>query len=228
MNPKVEGPVDGRRVKLDPRNPAHVEAAVRLTIEIFGKSPAGQLGEFFLRHFYFVCLPSLGLIDCLLYEVEGKFIGFIVYTDQPYTFIESGTRKFFFRLGFTVLWSLLTKPTRWFAVWNVRGQDNWRRTAERDPGLCEMLTFGVQTPFRKRIDRSSGQKISRCLFEAALEDMRRRGKERCLLVIAKDNFPINRFYFKYQVRNLMKDYSNDFQELWVFDLEPSKWTKEVV
>lgn len=215
--------IPGNLIKLDPLNPKHVNGATSLTLALFAESPAGKLGEFFLKNFYFSCLPKLGLIDCLLYEVGGKFIGFIVYTALPYTFIKTGTNAHFFRLALTVAYSMLLKPSRILAVLNVKGQDNWRRTAEQDPGLCEMLTFGVLPQFRKQADRETGKRISRRIFESALEDMLNRDKERCLLVVSKENVLVNGFYAKYQTRRLLKDYSNPLQELWVFDLDRSRW-----
>src|SRR5688500_17900471 len=117
-------------------------------MKLFSAAPAATLGYEFLTKLYYYDLPRDGLILCNLYQYEGIFCGFSVFTHRPKTFIQEGQRRHFFKLVRLVFKSLASNPIRLRAVMNVKKQDRWRRHEPNDPMVGELMTFGVLEQYR--------------------------------------------------------------------------------
>lgn len=206
-------PSSSHIVPLDWRNPVHLDAAARLTVELLPVSPAARLGYDYLAGFHFVYLVRDGLIQCDLYQWDGTIVGFVAYTTQPFTFIQQGMRKHFPALAYRLGKSLLMKPRRLLSILDVMNQGQWRGRTTLDPKLGEMLSLGVQEKYRSIVDPETGSKISYALLGNALNRLKEAKSSAVLFVVAKGNQRALSIYYKLGAVKHDTPYASDASEI---------------
>lgn len=206
-------------ITLDWRNAEHRAAAAQLVLALFPDSPAGVLGRTFLTEFYFLDLIRDGEMECLLYSSEGRYVGFALYTENPFGFIRNGMRRHFIKLGFLVGRSLMTSPGRLAAIFNVTKQGRYRARHGADGRVGELLTFGILASHRQQIDPTSGMRLAAHLFRVAMTRLRDRGLAVAQLVALKDNLPAQAFFKKNGGIVDPAGYCFDDSNLITFDLD---------
>jgi ribosomal protein S18 acetylase RimI-like enzyme len=209
-------------IKLDYKNKEHRNAAADLHAKLLPESLVPGLGRHFMTGFYYNRLIKDDLVRCDLYKCKDQFVGWILYTKHPFTFMDEGKRRNFFFLGLILMWSLLTKPSRIKVFLELN-----RFVAIRSPekigraGAGEFLSFGVLEDFRDVRDESTGLKISKLLFERVLDEMKDEEYNKMLLFVGRKNKAALRFYDRYQAFEIAA--GNETEVVMAIDLKSARW-----
>ena len=183
-------------VAVDPDNREHVLAAARLHEALLGHSPIPRLGSLFMTRFFYSLLVKDGLVHCYLYRLSGQYVGFLSFTERPFSFMSEGRRAHFFRLAFILGLALLAKPARWRIL--LETATAGRRTPPSDPeGVGEFLSFGVLEQFSSHRDAQQGLRVPTVLFDTGIRHFRERGFRRIEWNVDKDNLRAIIFYRSY-------------------------------
>jgi ribosomal protein S18 acetylase RimI-like enzyme len=183
-------------VAVDPDNPEHVLAAARLHAALLGHSPIPRLGSLFMTRFFYSQLVRDGLVHCFLYRVNGEYVGFLSFTERPYSFMSEGRSAHLLRLAFILGLAVLAKPARWRILFDTATAG--RRTPPSDAdGVGEFLSFGVLEQFSAHRDSQQGLRIPTVLFDAGIRHFRQRGFRRIEWNVDADNLRAIIFYRSY-------------------------------
>ena len=183
-------------VTLDPNNAEHVRAAAGLHERLLGHSPIPRLGSLFMKRFFYSQLVQDGLVQCFLYRASGQYVGFLSFTERPFSFMSEGRRAHVLHLAFILGLSVLARPAR------LRILLDTIKAGRRDPpanptGIGEFLSFGVLEQFATQRDDRQGLRIPNALFDAGIGHFRERGFRRIEWNVDKDNLRAMIFYRSY-------------------------------
>ena len=148
---------NGNIVYLDWDNKDHVRAVSNLHIKLLPDSILARLGYLFLSKFYYLKLTKDNSIDVYLYNHNDEYVGFIACTNEPFTFIKNGAKRYFFLISVIVGISIVLKPKRLPALLGFIYQlkrDTLIEELHREYGnsMGQFLSFGVLEEFRKSVD----------------------------------------------------------------------------
>src|SRR5688572_23658279 len=164
----------GQMVVVDPDDPGQVRAAAALHHKLLGHSPIPRLGFLFMTRFFYSQLIRDGLVHCYLYRVDGEYIGFLSFTERPYSFMSEGRRRHLVRLALILGLAVLAKPSRARILWETLTIARRKTVAEDHDGIGEFLSFGVLEPFSARRTGPDGLRIPNILFDAGIRYFRER------------------------------------------------------
>ncbi len=162
-------------IPLDPSNQEHIKAASELHALLLPESPIPQLGEVFMRKFYYPLLIKDDLMKCDLYKYEGEYIAFSVYTKQPFTFMSTAQKRHFFKLAIILFLSILRKPSRIGVILKASSVNSSRKNQDECDNTGEVLSFGVLEKYKSLKDTATGLRISNLLFENSLKYFKNEG-----------------------------------------------------
>jgi ribosomal protein S18 acetylase RimI-like enzyme len=183
-------------VALDPRNPEHVLAAATLHETLLAHSPIPRLGRLFMTRFFYSLLVEDGLVHGLLYVVDGQYVGFLTFTERPFSFMADAKRAHFLRLVLILGLAVVARPARIRILLDTLAQK--REPAEDPAGIGEFLSFGVLEQFATRRDPARGLRIPNVLFDAGIEHFRIRGFRRIEWNVDGSNLRAILFYRAYK------------------------------
>ena len=176
----------GALVTLDPDNRAHVRAAAELHAALLAHSPIPRLGFLFMTRFFYSALVKDGLVGCYLYQRDGRFVGFLSFTERPFSFMSEGRRRHLVRLALILGLAVLGRPSRLKILLDTVTAG--RRTPPEDAaGVGELLSFGVLEEAAAERDAARGLRISNVLLDEGLRHFRERGFRRVEWNVDKDN-----------------------------------------
>lgn len=188
--------MSGTVVRLDPDDPAQVRAAAELHAELLGHSPIPRLGFLFMTRFFYSQLVKDGLIHCLLYHVDGKYVGFLSFTERPFSFMREGQRRHPVRLALILGAAVLAHPGRLRIL--LETATAGRREAPPDADSTgEFLSFGVLEQYVTMRTDARGRRISTVLFDEGIEHFRAKGFRRIEWNVDKENIGAIAFYRAY-------------------------------
>lgn len=148
------------------------EACARLHQEVLPRSAAARFGRRFMTGFYLPRLLGSGLLAGDLFRVEGRPVGFNLYTRQPETFLREGIRRhFLFLAGFMPIVFLSRPRALLGAAEMLRNRGGF--PSPETPRTGYWLSFGV-LPDARRL-RVEGKSIAAHLVEHMLEYFRAQG-----------------------------------------------------
>jgi hypothetical protein len=180
-------------VRLKPTDPDQLKAASQLHSELLPQSIPARFGDYFMTHFYFTELVELDLITCDLFAHEGKYVGFIVYTQYPDSFMREGIRRRFIPLCLALARSIASNPGRIRAVFELFRKSGGI-ASKRSDRAGYWLTFGVLAPFRRLKIDERGTRISIALVNAMLDVFRAAGFARVDGAVGRTNKTAIFFY----------------------------------
>jgi len=186
-------------VKLNHQHPQHRQAAARLHKTLLPESIVSQLGMNFMTGFYYFHLIKSGLIECHLYERDQQFVGFIVYTDYPFTFMGQGRKQFLWPLIVCLARALMANPARLKVLFQMMKNSEPRshNPAKDSKDLGQFLSFGVLETYRRVKDEATGERISRVLMEKVFEHFREEGFKQFFLQVLKSSEAAIKLYKSY-------------------------------
>lgn len=178
-------------------SPTGVQAAdlAALHAELLSHSPLVLMGREFVEEFYYTVLPAERLISGAIAYVDGKAAGFIVATDVPDGFMSQAMRKFWPRVCWIILKSVLRNPGRIRAIKEAYQIQSNVKAEQYGSDTGELLSLGVLPEFRTRsfVKRTS-IRIGADLLERCLEQLASAGKKRIRAIVDKDNLEAQLFY----------------------------------
>ena len=154
-----------------------------------------EMGNIFMKKFYYKCLPKIGSLKCFLAQYNGKYVGMIVTNKKPFSLIRSAIPIYFWRIGFVMSAAMLTGPKRIKTVLNLLKYkpDPLLKTMEDSKTAFEILTIGVLNDYRK-IYITEKEKISHRILKHAVNDYRNNGYKKITGQILKSNRMALGFY----------------------------------
>ena len=182
-------------IRLDACNETHLTAIVELHTRLLPNSLYAQLGNYFLKDFYYKKLSQAAWMKTDFYECEGKWVGFISYTEFPEKFsFVSIFRHYFFHLWYALLRAVVQKPNRVFILWRAFRENVQRNKFNQDELMGEILSFAVFSSYITHVNPETGKKISDLLFEHAFAYLKRMNLKKARLLVKKSNKLALRFY----------------------------------
>lgn len=130
-----------------------MDTVADLHIELLGFGPMAGLGRRFVKDACYVNNMLDGQLKVAVYEIDGEIAGFVAYTHQSISFHRTSLRKHWARTVYTLLLSLLERPTRVVALVRALAVLGSRRsenvTVGSDP-MGEVVCIAVRPEFTKR------------------------------------------------------------------------------
>lgn len=158
-------------------------------------SPLVLMGPRFVEEFYYGLLPSARLISGAVAYVDNQPAGFIVATDDPNGFMSTAVRRFWLRLAWIVLKSLVASPARLLAMKEAYQIQSNVQDVGYGPEVGELLSFGVLPDYRSRkFIKNSSLHIATDLLNIAVRQLHDAGKTRFRAIVDKDNLEAQLFY----------------------------------
>jgi len=169
-----------------------VAAAAHLHAALLPESPVPQLGDHFMRKFYYPTLVGSGLIHCLLCLHEQQYVGMIVYTDRPSDFMSKGVWQHFSAL-LKGSWQIPLQPSRLRVVWKLLSERHRRQRQAREK-VGEILTVGVLPAYRGRRFGGVQQSIASRMLEQVIAHFKDQEMDRVQLVVRSGDLMANAFF----------------------------------
>jgi ribosomal protein S18 acetylase RimI-like enzyme len=190
--------IESNQVRVDHREPAQVAAVAALHAELLPDSPIPRLGSRFMTEFYYPCLVKDGFIQCDAYRRDAQWIGFMAYTNAPFTFMRQAALRNLVTLSRVLMRCLIEDPSRMATLFEVLRLSRLRRRMA-EPRVGELLSFGVLPGFTRVKDEKSGLRVPNLLFENAVRALRDDGVEKIVFWVLRSNRPMLLFYQSYGI-----------------------------
>lgn len=189
-------------VYLDWQNKDQIKAVSNLHIKLFPESILAKLGFLFLTKFYYLKLIKDKSIEVYLYIQNDEYVGFMACTNEPFTFIKNGVKRYFFLISIIVGLSIILKPKRLPALLNFIFQlkrDTLLGELYSEYGISmgQFLSFGVVEEFRKIIDPIEKLLIPDVLMNHASRHFITNNKKYAFGQIVRTNLKVIFFYLKH-------------------------------
>ena len=195
-------------VKLNYKDKIQIDAISKLHQTLLPESIISQFGDYFMRNFYYKKLSQHNLIDSYLYKNNDKYVGFIVCTSKPFSFITEGMKKNFLYLSWILLISILTKPSRIFLLFKMNETvDLSDLKNEFGNKIGQFMSLGVLEDYRKFIDKKENITVPNVLMNKVFEHFRNENRHTFFLLVLKTNIVATKFYDKYSGIKYQNDYS---------------------
>ncbi len=190
-----------RPARWDDAEAMHRVAALHMELLDYG--PMAGLGERFIRRAIYEQHLRDGSLRAALYEVAGRAVGFVAYTDQPWTFHRVTLRRHWPRTAWILFTSLLREPGRVLNLWRAMRVTLSRRgevQIARD-GVGEVVCIAVQRAYlAPRFARESGRRLSEDLVAYAACELGRTGLDEMRMLVDADNREVLFLYHRLGAR----------------------------
>lgn len=178
---------------LDPTNRADVSSVAALHSTDLPDSPIARLGRRFLEEFYYSSLVAAGLVRCLVYRQDGKVVAFLSYTRYPADFIAQGIRRYWFRLSWIMLKTVVAQPS---ALGNILSAMKFTRGGNRadlfpESGMIEALSLVVPPSHQKHVPPGGTSRLPVRFIEWMAERAVDEGADQVLYAVEPRNMASN-------------------------------------
>ena len=137
---------------LDYNNIEHREAAANLHIKLLPDSYLSMLGYDFLLEYYYKLLTKSKIINCILCASNNKYVGFVVYTKFPFSFMSLGYKRYFFQFSFFFIKKIFTKPKIIILLIKILKESFNRKFSKKSTNSeSELLSIGVLTDYYREL-----------------------------------------------------------------------------
>ena len=196
-------------IYLDWKNKEHVNAVCKLHAVLLPESILSKMGNLFLSKFYYSKLIKEKLIEVYLYQLNGEFVGFISCTNEPYTFMKSGQKKYLFLILSLMGISVLLKPGRLSLILSMGKDLSKYETTLNDfqnefgDKMGYLVSFGVLMnnnvleSYRQNIDNIQEVGISSVLLNFTADHFKFNNKSHYYLMTLKVNNKAIKLYKKH-------------------------------
>tara|TARA_B100002003_G_C13699866_1_gene352054 strand:- start:47 stop:514 length:468 start_codon:yes stop_codon:yes gene_type:complete len=145
---------------------------------------------------------------------KDTYVGFIVYTQYPFSFMSKGFKKhFFFFLKFFVS-TLINNPKKimlFGKIIKVGLNRKYTKKEDLDSNVGELLSIGILPNYLEKKDANTNLSISRLLLNHMIKDFKKNGMNCVRVVCKKDNINAIKFYESYAGKIIDKNYpGNNF------------------
>lgn len=181
--------------RLNPDNSDDVAGVTYLHANYLDDSPVLLMGERFLEDFYYTSLVRDELVHVVICKHEGKIVGFISYTEDPFRFIARGMRKHFLRLCWITVRSVIARPSLLADVFSVLrvSSDRSSETPKDQEHIGEVLSLVAHPDFQKKKPEGGESRMTVRLFEEAAAHYAAAGFRKVRLNVKPENRASNIF-----------------------------------
>lgn len=185
-------------VQFDPDDREQMALITRIHAAVLPDSFVVQMGDVFMKSFYYKTLPKMGYLNCFLAKYQGRYVGMIVTNIKPFSLIRSAIPSNFFRVSLVMAASLILRPARVKVLLDLMKYkpDPLLKKFEDSGTAFEILTIGVLEEYRNVVLRNK-MKISHALLNHAVQFYESRNYSRITGQILKSNKSALGFYTKY-------------------------------
>ncbi len=180
--------------RLDPLKTADAEQVADLHFQYLNDSPIVRFGSSFLRRFFYRTLVRDGLVGVSFHRHEGRIIGFISYTTEPFGFMGKGGRRHPFALAWSLLSGIVQRPgtaKEIVQIMRVMRERTEEDTESRDTG--EVISLVVDSDYRGFVPAGGETRLAVRLFEDAVEFFAAQKVGRVHLLVRPENLASNIF-----------------------------------
>jgi ribosomal protein S18 acetylase RimI-like enzyme len=197
-------------VRFDPGDKEQMTLITQIHTAVLPDSFVVQMGETFMKKFYYKTLPQIGYLNCFLAKYQGRYVGMIVTNIKPFSLIRSAIPRNFFRVSWVMTFSLLLRPARIKVLLDLMKYkpDPLLKKFEDSGTAFEILTIGVLEQYRNVVLKNN-IKISHALLNHAVRFYQGRNYSRITGQILKSNKGALGFYAKYKA-NYIQSSVRDF------------------
>jgi len=182
--------------RLDSRDAAAVDAVARLHETHLPDSPLVRIGPRFMRELYYKSLVADGLVRCLIARADGRIVGFLSYTDDPYRFMTRGIRRHFGGLLWVLAREAFARPAL-LAEALVAARIMIERRAAPAPsieGVGEALSMAIEREYLRWVPPGGESRLAIRLFDTMAADLAESGCQRLELNVDPARLAPNLFY----------------------------------
>lgn len=182
-------------VVFNPNDKEQMDLICAIHSDVLPDSFVVEMGNIFMKKFYYKCLPEIGSLKCFLARYNGKYVGMIVTNKKPFSLIRSAIPIYFWRISLVMSASMLTGPKRIATIIKLLKYkpDPLLKQMEDSKTAFEILTIGVLNDYRK-IYITEKEKISHLILKHAVSDYKNNGYKRITGQILKSNRMALGFY----------------------------------
>ncbi len=187
--------LDFKIIHFNPDDKEQMNFICSIHSEVLPESFIVEMGNLFMKGFYYKLLPKLGFLKCYLAYYNGNYVGIIVTNKKPFSLIRSSIPHHFVKISFIIGISILLKPSRLKTLIEVMRYkpDPLLKDFENSGEAFEILTIGVLNEYRK-VYISDKEKISHLLLKHVTKIYADSNYSRVTGQILKSNRMALRFY----------------------------------
>lgn len=180
--------------RLDAQKTSDAEQVADLHFQYLNDSPIVRFGSSFLRRFFYRTLVRDGLVGVSFYRHEGRIVGFVSYTTEPFGFMGRGGRRHPLSLAWSLLSGVIQRPATArdiVKIMRVMRERTDEAAVDRDTG--EVISLVVDSEYRGHVPADGEARLAVRLFEDAVSLFRKRGIRRVHLLVRPENLASNIF-----------------------------------
>ena len=202
---------------LNYNNIEHRKAAANLHIKLLENSYLSLFGYDFLVNYYYKLLIKDGIINCLLFVSNNKYVGFAGFTQHPFSFMTIGFKKYFFQFSFFFIKKIFIKPTIIFLLVKIVKEGISRKFSKKSTNsLSEFLSLGVLSEHSNEKDIITGLPASRLLISNVIENCKKKGIKDMRMVIKSKNVKSLSVFKSFDGKIVNDKFTEDSVELMLY------------
>tara|TARA_B100000886_G_scaffold67550_1_gene42528 strand:+ start:631 stop:1254 length:624 start_codon:yes stop_codon:yes gene_type:complete len=198
-------------IKFNWKISSHIDAMTNLHSTLVPQSHPARLGRIFMSKFYFYVLPRLNLLDGYLCKIKDQYVGFILFTTRPNSFITDGIKAAPMYFSFILINMIIMNPILIFKILNMIFQKKKEKNNIIRESCGKWLTFGVLPEVLKIVD-DSGHRISHKLVEKMVSWFKKRGCKKIFAGVRKNNLAAILFYNSLGFEMIKSERDNKFYD----------------
>jgi len=213
---------------LDYNNIEHRKAAANLHTKLLPDSYLSMLGYEFLLDYYYKLLIRSKIINCILCISNNKYVGFVVYTKFPFSFMSIGFKKYFFKLTIFFVKKIFVKPKITILLIKIIKESISRKFSKKSNNSeSELLSIGVLTEHYREVarrkkfdsneeDPSSDTLTSHLLIDNVINKCKNDGIKDMRVIIKSKNIKSLNFFKSFGGKIVNDKFTNDSVELMLY------------
>ena len=187
-----------------------------------------MLGYDFLLEYYYKLLTKSKIINCILCASNNKYVGFVVYTKFPFSFMSLGYKRYFFQFSFFFIKKIFTKPKIIILLIKILKESFNRKFSKKSTNSeSELLSIGVLTDYYRELakkknfhlnkkDLSSGGPASHLLIDNVINKCKNDGIKDMRVIIKNKNLKSLSFFKSFGGKIVNDKFTEDSVELMLY------------
>ena len=210
---------------LDHNNIEHRKAAATLHTKLLPDSYLSILGYEFLVDYYYKLLIKSQIINCILCLSDKKYVGFVVYTKFPFSFMSTGLKKYFFNFLFFFVKKIFIKPKIIMLLTKIVKESINRKFSNKSTNSqSELLSIGVLTDHYREVvrkknfdsnekDQGYDSQTSHLLIDNVINKCKNDGIKDMRVIIKNNNIKSLNFFKSFGGKIANNKFTKDSVEL---------------
>ncbi len=213
---------------LDYNNIEHRKAVTNLHTKLLPDSYLSMLGYEFLVDYYYNLLVKSEIINCILCLSNNKYVGFVVYTKFPFSFMSIGFQKYFLKFLTFFIKKIFLKPKIIILLIKIIKESINRKFSKKlTNSESELLSIGVLTEHYREIakkkkfdsnekDLSTDSPASHLLIDNVINKCKNDGIKDMRVIIKNKNIKSLNFFKSFGGKIVNDKFGKDSVELMLY------------